>query len=134
MSETETEQTAVSQGNELPRGAIERINLFRTYEDGWWENHRGISDEVAEAAIEVVERVGEELVFAVPFDGAIVLIRRWEDNKHPHGREVEIQPEGIMLLSVDHGYEKEGKGVYDKPFDLLEATAWLVKDTRSRKQ
>lgn len=117
---------------EIPRGAIERINFFRTYKDGWYDNHRGISDEVAEAAIEVAERVGEELVFAVPFDGAIVLYRRWKGHEDSHGRQVEIQPDGFMSLSLDYGgNETRTTGIYDKPFDLEKATAWLLEDTRS---
>lgn len=116
---------------DIPRGTLERIEAFRTYEDDWEDGHRGISDAVADKAIWLARLVGPELVFAAPFDGAIVLTRRWTWGHHPHGRSVEIQPDGLMSLVADHPLEDGVDADHDQPFDVHKAVAWLLADTRT---
>ena len=117
--------------NGTPSGTLDRIEAFRSYEDGWEDGHRGISDAVADAATDLARIVGPDLVFAVPFDGAIVLTRRWPVERLSHGRSAEIQPDGLMSLFADPLPEDEMEADQDQPLDLDKAAAWLVADTRT---
>jgi len=117
--------------NDTPRGTLDRIEAFRSYEDGWEDGHRGIGDAVADAAAELARIVGPDLVSAVPFDGAIVLTRRWPVERNVSIRSAEIQPGGLMSLFADPLPQDEMEADDDQPLDLAKAAAWLVADTRT---
>ena len=113
----------------LPNDPLERIELFRTFEDGWEDGHRGISSEVADKSVELLRALNGLDVFVVPCDGSIVFRRRWRAYRHAHGRSVEISPDGTMRLSPDFAGDDRLAGVDCRLVAM--AAAWLAHPTRA---
>lgn len=114
---------------DLPSDPLARIELFRTFGDGWEDGHRGISDEVADRAAELVRALNGLDVFVAPSDGSIVLRRRWREHRYAHGRGVEVLPDGTMLLCPDFAGEDRPETVDCQLTGM--AAAWLAHPTRA---
>jgi hypothetical protein len=109
-----------------------RIAYLRTLQDGWEEGHQATDPGAADAAEQIALRVGPELLFAVPFDGSIVL-HRWMPELHPYyeGRSVETLPGNLMNLVADYPFEEGSDENYELPLDIERATRWLLHDPRN---